>query len=525
MAHADTIYGCLREIAERESETLAVVFEDQRLTYSDLLQRVNAVSRALLASGVGPGDRVAMLSTTRVDYWVVFLATSAIGAIWLGLGVRNRLEEYRYVIGDAEPCILIGIAEFEGRDYRPDLAALKREFECIRTLVVLGRDCADALSFEAFLAGGDAVPVAAVEEAADSVSPDSPALIVYTSGTTGRPKGAMLSHEGLIIGARAQYDWPGPRPVVICSLPVNHIACVGDTCCTNLVSGGTLIFTERFDPRAELELIERERVTVWGGIPTMVQMVFAQPDFDRYDLSSVHVMGWGGAAMSRDLILKMQALCPRVRVVYGLTETSCNTTWTEFGADIDDLASTIGKPAPAFPCRIAREDGSLCGVGETGEIQFLSRTNMLGYWRRPEATREAFTEDGWLRTGDLGHWRANGNIELVGRRSEMFKSGGFNVYPREVELALEEYEGVEVAVVISRPDPLYGEVGHASVLMRADCAVTSDDLRQFLQSRIANYKIPKTIEIVRSLPMLANGKVDRQALRKLAAGTPHGTVQ
>ncbi len=515
VADSDTLYGALARAAVEWPDREAVVFEAQRLSYHDLKSAVDRTAGALLASGVMPGERVAMLATTRIEYWIHFLATVSIGAIWVGLGIRNTFEELRHVVVDSEPVMLFGIDTFEGRDYRPDLEGLLSAQPSLRELVILGDPRAVGVGYARWLERSPGL-VADVETAAALVGAMDPALIVYTSGTTGTPKGAVLSHHGLVTGNRAQAGrYNGLVPREICSLPINHIACVGDTCVANMLAGGTVILTERFIPREQLALIEREGVNIWGGIPAMVQMVLADPEFGNFDLSSVELTGWGGAAMPRETIERMSVFSSNIGVVYGLTETTTNVCWSDLGADTDTLAGTIGRAVAAFPCRIARDDGSVCADDEPGEIQFRASTNMLGYWRMPEATAQAFTGDGWLRTGDLGVRRSDGYILLVGRRIEAFKSGGFNVYPREVETALECHPSVRFAAVVPVPHQLYGEVGHAFVAT-GDPSLSEEALRTFARERLANFKVPHTIEIVEALPMLANGKIDKTGLRARA---------
>ena len=218
--------------------------------------------------------------------------------------------------------------------------------------------------------------------------------------------------------------------------------------------------------------------------------------------------------MPRDGIVRLQQTGARLMAAYGMTETSAHTTYTEPGASLDVLAETVGKPDPRCPCRIVNASGEVCGVGESGELQFHGELMMLGYWNRPEATDGAFTEDGWLRTGDTGFWREDGNIELVGRLSEMFKSGGYNVYPREIELTLEQLPAVAMAAVIGVPDQLYQEVGYAYVLLEPDQSVTEDELRAHCKDHLANYKVPKRFFTRTELPMLAVGKVDKQVLKR-----------
>jgi len=508
-----------RFAAERPDHE-AVVFEDERINYRELEQRVDACARALLAAGVRKGDRVAMLSTSRPEYWVVFLATAGIGAIWTGLNPRHHLEEYRYHVGDSKPKLIVSFAEFEGRCYAEDLLALRAEFDFVEKLVVFGGTIEGADVLEDFLKSGSTVSDEDYQEAKDAVGRMDPALIVYTSGTTGNPKGAMLSHWGLAFGATMQTDhFKVEDPRIVVNFPIDHVACVADTCSTTLVKGGTIVFQERFDPEATIAAVAAERANVWGGIPTMIQLEIGLPNFDDYDLSSVEMILWAGAALPRDAILRLQGMGVRLLTAYGMTETSAHVTYSDDDADIDVLAETVGRPDPRTPCRIVDEDGKECAVGEDGELQFRGDYLMLGYYERPEATAESFTEDGWFHTGDIGFWREDGNIVLVGRMSEMFKSGGYNVYPREVELALEEHEGVAMAAVIAIPDELYQEVGHAYVLREPGTDASEDDLMAHCKARLANYKVPKKISVQDTLPMLPVGKIDKKALKAQVAAS------
>jgi acyl-CoA synthetase (AMP-forming)/AMP-acid ligase II len=291
------------------------------------------------------------------------------------------------------------------------------------------------------------------------------------------------------------------------------VACVADTCSTTLVKGGTIVFQERFDPEATIAAVAAERANVWGGIPTMLQLEMGLPNFEGYDLSSVEMVLWAGAALPRETIIRLQRMGPRLMTAYGMTETSAHVTYSDDDADLDALAETVGRPDPRVACRIVDQDGNECAPGVDGELQFHGDYLMLGYYERPEATAESFTGDGWFHTGDVGHWREDGNIVLVGRMSEMFKSGGYNVYPREVELALEEHEGVAMAAVISVPDKIYQEVGHAYVLREPGADVSADELSAHCRERLANYKVPKKISVQDTLPMLPVGKIDKKALK------------
>jgi acyl-CoA synthetase (AMP-forming)/AMP-acid ligase II len=502
----------------------ALVFEGTRTSYATLRRRVDECAMALLAAGIRKGARVAMLCTPRPEYWIVFLAATRIGAIWIGLNPKYRLRELSHITADAEPGLMFAMAEFEGRHFAGDVTELRRRSSSLTAVVGLGDLGGDCTGFEAFLASHRECPVSAYEDARAAVGKFDPALIVYTSGTTGAPKGAVLSHHSICAGAVMQTTHLRvDRPAMVVNFPINHVACVADTCATTYVKGGKIVFQERFDARATLAAIEAEHCTIMGGVPTMLQMMLAHPDFRSTDFSSVELIAWGGAAMPRDAIAGLGKICARLMPLYGMTETAANVTYGDENAGVDELVDSIGKPDAGVGCRIVDGSGASCPPGIPGELQFKAAFLMLGYWRNRAATKAAFTGDGWLRTGDIGAWRADGNIRLVGRRSEMFKSGGYNIYPREIEIALESIPGVAAAAVIGVPDELYQEVGYAFVLPDGTRKLTEQGLRDACNERLANYKVPKAFAIRNELPLLPTGKIDRESLAASAGQGPSGS--
>lgn len=504
--------------AERRPRAEALVLGEIRMTWCDFAAAVDRCAAALLAAGVRRGDRVACLATPRPESLISFLATARLGALWSGLNLRFRFDELAFVVGDSRPKLLLAMPSHRGRDYRPDIARLRAEvgsLECVVTLAepapALGDD------WDAFLARAGTVPSQALAETCAQARPEDPALLIYTSGSTGRPKGAMLSHRGLAHCLRNQCDhwWAEPLRVVN-NMPISNAFCVGDLFCWTMIGGGTTVFMERFDPRGVLETIERERITVWGQVPTMFQRALAEPDFARFDLSSLQLVFWAGARAPRDLIRALRRITPNLSTNYGLTETVAGVTYAAIGSSFEDLAETVGRPDPHYELRIVGEDGAVLGDGEEGEIQVRGLCRMVGYWGQPEASAATIGPDGWLRTGDIGLRRPDGQYRIAGRKSEMFKSGGFNVYPREVELVLEAHPGVALAAVIGVPDPLYGEVGAAYVLAEPAARPDEAALKAWCRERLADFKIPKRIEIRDRLPLVAVGKIDKAALRREA---------
>lgn len=510
-----TVHEILTDHALRRPETVAAVDGEERLTYAGLAARVDDIARGLIAAGVRRGDRVGLLAPPSLDFWAVFLASASIGAVWHGLNPRYQRTEYAYIVANAEPSLVFAVSPFEGRDYVAELVAAGAD---AKRVIAIARDESDrGDAWNAFLAAGATVTDETLAKARAAVEPEDIAVIVYTSGTTGNPKGAMLSHRAIVSAALANLAWMGDGlESSICAAPMNHVGALNNICMNVFAYGGRIIFYPRVDVEALGDVAQRELPTFLVSSPTGFMMMFSAPRSAESRLTSTRLIVFGGAATPKAMLERIAPGGAILSSVYGQTETCGIVTRTEIGASLDDMADTIGKPLPGATVRIAAPDGRECAVGEAGEIQISGPYNMSGYFRMPEATAETFTADGFLRTGDLGLQRADGNYVFVGRLKEMFKSGGYNVYPAEVEQVICGHPDVEMAVVVPRAHPMFQEVGHAFVRLRAGARATDGDLKAFLRDRIANYKIPKSFSIETDLPFLPNGKVDRKALKERA---------
>jgi acyl-CoA synthetase (AMP-forming)/AMP-acid ligase II len=505
--------------ATPHAEATVHVETGRRLTYSQLAARVAEAEAALRRAGVGCGDRVAMLSTPRPEFWIVFLATIRLGAVWMGLNPRYSLEELRHPLADAKPKLVFAFARVAGRDLTPELSRLRTDGD-ITHLVLMEPADLDGEDWAAFVADA-AVGVSVSTAGTPRPAARDPALLVYTSGTTGRPKGAMLSHRGLVLCSRVQASHIGHLGQrVLNNLPVNHVGCVGDISAWTLVLGGALVFMERFDPAGVVRALGRERITCWGQVPTMFQLTLEHPDWPQADVSSLRYITWSGAMAPRPLIEAFRRLPVKLGSAYGMTETVGSVTFADDHESLDVLAETVGRPDPHYEVRVADPNGVAIADGAEGEVQVRGEFLMLGYLNRPDATQAAFTADGWLKTGDAAVRRPDGTIRLVGRLIEMFKSGGYNVYPREVELALEAHPEILQAAVVPRPDEVYGEVGVAFVAPRTGSGLDEGKVLAHCRAQLANYKVPKAVRVVDSLPMLPIGKVDRAALRRALEDKP-----
>ena len=511
------VHDYLAYHAHRRAGREAVVCGEERLTYAQLLARVAACARGLIAAGIEPGDRVATLSGMGTDFLVTFIAASMTGAIWMGLNPRYRRQELQHVVTDAAPRILFAATRFAGSDITPEVEALASAAPSLESVILFddGAGVGELHgSFGAFLRNGDGVE--GLERRAQARSGRDPVLLVYTSGSTGRPKGALLTHEGLIARALNQNRiWPCDPIRVANHLPINHIGGVGFISTYCLVGGGTQFLDEKFDPGRFITRVRDDRLTIWITLPTIALLVLGHPDFSPAAFSRIQWAVWSGAALPASAIRTLRAIGCRVGSSYGLTESTGSVCYAGPELDDDTLCRTIGRPVPDGEVRLADEDGVPVKPGQPGEIQLRPEWAMHSYLGLPEASRAAHTPDGFVRTGDIGRADAAGCIELVGRLAEMFKSGGYNVYPREVEAAIEDHPRVALCAVVPAVHPLFQEVGVAFVQPVRSAMLDPAELRAWCTARMAHYKVPKQFRIVEALPTLSIGKIDRQALRNL----------
>jgi acyl-CoA synthetase (AMP-forming)/AMP-acid ligase II len=515
-AAPSTLHDLLKAVARKNPAARAVADMDSELAYGALADRVDAYAKGLLAAGVQRGDRVAMLTPPSIDFWIVYHAATSIGVIWLGVNPRYRSRDFEYVLGDSDPAVVIAWSPFEDRDYCSELKPLMKAGV---PLVCHGDPTAGALSQAAFLARGAEISDARLAAARAAVKPEDIALIVYTSGTTGKPKGAMLSHRAIVSLAVVNAAWMGSEALAraLCAAPANHVGGINNCCMCVLAGGGTIIFHPRVDMVALGQLSLRERPTYLVASPTSFSMTLSGGGDVAEYFTCLRLIVFGGATTPRSILEQIAPFGPRLVSVYGLTESCGISTRTDDNADLEALSVTVGRALPGLHLRVAHPDGSVCAVGESGEIQMKGPYVMSGYFRKPQATADAFTADGFLHTGDLAQMRADGNLVVVGRLKEMFKSGGYNIYPIEIEQAICEHPAVAQAAVVPISHPVFQEVGFAFVQPKPGGTVTAEELRDFLHTRIANYKIPKHFSIEAELPTLPTLKVDKMTLKTRAA--------
>ena len=491
-----------------------MAFGDRRLTYGEVARHALGLAGSLRDLGIRPGDCVAAMVTPRPEAVIAYLACWLAGATLTGITPRLRREEQRMILEDCGAKALIAVERDGGRNLAPDL--LHHQGELGIDLLQIG---------ETFWEGNLPAPFpadaaeGAWSEYLGSFEPDIPAVIIYTSGSTGRPKGALITHAGLSFRSwtlqRDRFAVPHVRQLI--DLPVNHIGALASGIGVSLVAGGFMVMAEHFDPGFTLGVTAREKLDILGGVPAMLGKIVEHPDFASADLSSVKFVNWGAGPIGAKLLDRLlDATSAQFSQQYGMTESNGPIVYTPPTRDRDILLNTTGKPDPRYELRIADTSDGALPHGEEGEVQVRQPYPFAGYLNNPQASQEAVTADGFLRTGDLARIREDGYLVFCGRSKEMFKSGGFNVYPREIEIALESHPLIRAAAVLGVEDDEWGQVGHAFV--EPVTSVSPDDIRAWCRDKLANYKVPKRITLLEAMPRTSVDKVDRMALTKRIGG-------
>jgi acyl-CoA synthetase (AMP-forming)/AMP-acid ligase II len=507
----------LRDTARRVPDVDAVVCDGRRVTYGGLSRLVTDTARALVASGIDPGDRVALWAPNTIEWIVAALGITTAGAVLVPVNTRFKGTEAAYVLARSSARALFTARGFLDTDYPELLAQADVRLPTLQDTVLLAGEPGDgAISWDEFAARGDAVSAADVDARVKLLGPDDPSDVVFTSGTTGSPKGVVMAHGQTL---RAYLDWcdwsglrAGDRYLIV--NPFFHIFGYKAGVLASLMRGATIFPLAVFDTDAVCELVEREQITVLPGAPTLYQSLLDAPAREKFDLSSLRLAVTGAADIPVELIRRVREELPFERILtgYGLTEAG-TVTGSLPDDDFEHIATTVGVPWPGFDVRLVGNDGATVAVGEPGEVVVRGDTVMRAYLDDPDATRAAVDADGWLRTGDLGTFDADGYLRIVGRIKDMFIVGGFNAYPAEIENLLLRHPGIAQVAVIGVPDRRLGEVGKAFVVAHAETALNEADVIAWAREQMANYKVPRSIEFLDALPVNATGKVVKDELR------------
>ena len=516
-----TIPGAFAATVAAHGDTVAVVAEGVSLTYTQLGELVRDVGAAILHAGIGPGDRVAIWAPNSLRWIAAVLGLSAAGATLVPVNTRFKGDEAAVVLSRSGARLLLTTTDFLGVDHVAMLRAASIDLPELDTIVVVDGPTADGtVAWDDLLGAVTDDDRAELDRRASAVTPDDPSDILFTSGTTGVPKGVVQLHRGTMGVAR---DWMamtgirhGDRYLMV--NPFFHMFGLKAGILPSITAGLTMYPVPVFDVDTVLDLVERERITVLPGAPTLYQSLLDGAAGDgANDLSTLRIAVTGAADIPVPLIRRIMDELPFevVLVGYGLSEAGTATA-TGPGDPPEAVATTVGRPRPGMQVRVVDGDGAEVSDGEAGEILLKGPTVMSHYLDDPAATAATLSADGWLRTGDIGRIDDDGRLGIVGRAKDMFIVGGFNAYPAEIENALVRHPEIAQAAVIGIPDDRLGEVGMAFVVLSPGASTTPDDVIAWSRGQMANYKAPRRVEVVEELPVNAAGKVEKLALRRRA---------
>ncbi len=507
--------------ADEQPDKEALVYEDLRFSWKEFRERMNNAAKAFLEIGIQKGDNIAMIAMGRNEFVETYMAAGKIGAMWLGLNPKFTLDEFRYQIGDSKPKLIITLREFLGNDLSANLITLRKEFPFIQKILVIGESFQGAENYNDFISVPRSGLDKALEQRAADVSDECNALLMYTSGSTGKPKGVVQTHKSIISNIRVMIQKLRitPKDRMLVHFPINHVASDVEIGCSCIMGGASLIFLDKFDPVQSLEVITAEKITILGQVPVMYLMQMQTPHWKNLSwYKTIRYFVISGAIPPAPLINEIKRIKGEtgclVNNAYGSTEACGLITYTADDDTLDFIARSIGKVPSPMELRIVDDNNNDAEPGTVGEMVFRGPFLFKEYLNQPEATKKAFDADGWFHSNDLAYLDENGNLFMTGRKSEMFKTGGENVFPREVEEVIESHPAVMFSAVIGVPDPLYQEVGWAFIMLKPGKSATEDEVRNICRDKLANFKVPKKFIIKPELPLLATGKVNKVVLKE-----------
>jgi acyl-CoA synthetase (AMP-forming)/AMP-acid ligase II len=494
----------------------AIVFDDRRMTFGELADRVSRLANGLADLGVGAGDRVAVMQVNCNEHIESYFATAKLDAIFVPINFRARSEELSFMLNDSGVKAII-----LGQRYQDMLRQVKPELTTLEHQITLEAPADDFVSYE------DLIANSSDEERFPAADGDDVTIIMFTAGTTGTPKGVMLSHNSFSSYILANVE-PVDMEVAeknILTVPLHHIAGV-QAVMAAIYGGRTLVLQRQFDEEGWMKLVQEEQVNRAMMVPTMLKRLMDQPSFGSYDLSSLRVITYGAAPMPLEVIKKAIVEFPDTRFINAFGQTETASTITMLPPDAHEIREgdpdyeqkmkrlgSIGKPLPDVEVRIVDEDGNDVSLGENGEIVARGERLMKGYWNREEATRETL-RGGWLYTGDLGYWDDEGFIFLSGRAKDFLKRGGEMIAPEEVEQIIMSHPAVDEAAIIGVPDIEWGERVRAIVVKKPGMDLSAEEVVEHCRPRMAGFKRPEDVIFIEELPRNPMGKVLKRVLRE-----------
>jgi len=513
-----SISSMIDAAAGRFGSRLALIDGESRWTYVELTEQARLFGAGLVASGIEPGDRVSIWAFNSAEWVIAALGLFRAGAVLVPINTRFKGAEAADILSRSRAKVLVTVSGFLGTDYIGMLEDTGVELpDLTATVIARGPAVEGTERWNDFLARATDAAGAEVDRRTAAVEPDDPSDILFTSGTTGFPKGVVQTHGRTLCVAT---DWVAMTGLhaddrYLMVNPYFHMFGLKAGILASVCAGATMLPQALFDVDAVLSAVGAEGVTVLPGPPTLYQCLLDHPDRDRFDLSTLRVAVTGSADIPVELIRRIDGELPFSRIItgYGLTETGTAAA-TLPDDDVETIATTVGCPRPGFELRIVDGTGSEVPPGEAGEVLLRGGSVMSHYLDDPEGTAQALSSDGWLRTGDLGTVDSSGYLRIVGRSKDMYIVGGFNAYPAEIENILLRHPHIRQAAVIGIPDERLGEVGMAFIVLYPGFSGSEAGIIEWSRAHMANFKVPRVVEFVDDLPLNATGKVVKDALRQ-----------
>jgi len=505
----------LETAATSRPDSEVIVDEKRRMSYRELKQEADDLAAGLTQVGIMKGDRVAVSLPNWYEFVVINFALAKIGAILVPFNTRFKRGEVEYILQKSGAKAVFFPYEFDSINHYDQYLELKESVETLTHLIGVRFQAESVTSYTELIELGRTSPFLPVEI---DVNEDVYAIL-FTSGTTGKPKGAMLTHKNVVHTAVAGGEWMRctPEDVFLMPTPIFHV--MGNMFVLRTVaSEAGMVLMDVFKPEKALALIENEKITIHPGVPTMFILELNHPNFKNYDLSSLRTGEMAAAPCPVEIIHRIRKeMGMNVLVGYGMTETSTTLSSTGFDDDNTTRAETVGRPLQGVAVIIVDESRKEVGINTIGELACRSFGLMKGYYNDPEKTAEAIDEDGWYYTGDLAAIDEKGYIRIVGRKKEMIIRGGYNIYPREVEEYFYTHPGVREVAIVGIPDAVLGEISCACIIPKDGVLLTEKEMKTFISDKVADYKVPDKIVFVDCFPMTPSGKIRKLDLKNQLA--------
>jgi long-chain acyl-CoA synthetase len=504
-----SVVEMLANTVKRHPHKTGFIAEDRRLTFKEFDVIADRIAACLAGHGVRAGDHVALLVGIQMEFPLSFFALMKLGAIVVPLNTRFKGEELAYEINDSKSKLLI-----VDEEYWPFIDSVREKLKTIEKIVFHGSHVPHGtVDFELLEAYEAEAPVTA------PLSESDDAAIMYTSGTTGRPKGAVLHQRGLVMTAMLVSDFIqyAPDDKMICCIPLFHITGLSCLMLSPIFSGVACVYMRNFKTKDFLEVMAKEKVTQYMGVINIIWLMVNHPDFDKYDLSSLRTALFGGSPATEEMVRTIFNKLPHIQISvgYGLTESFAIATSTPFGDALRKIKA-VGKCLPTVEAMVVDDWGNQVPLGAVGEIVFRGTKVFKGYWNNPEATAQTIV-NGWLHTGDIGKVDEEGFFYILDRKKDMINRGGEKIYSLEVENVICDNPKVLEAAVVGVPDAVMGEAVKAFIGLKPGMTATEDEVKDLCAGRLADYKVPKYVEFMDSLPRNPAGKVNKPELRRVPA--------